>query len=114
MKRKPRIARVANHLQCFRYIVSFPPTPLTEEDIWFQIGHVHEQQKDVSTSIGAKTMILIYCSMTMPNLHIDVYLIVIQTMPKFFNNLAGFIINKATASAVKSMQLNTWKNLSAQ
>ena len=35
-------------LQCFRYIVSFPPTPLTEEDIWFQIGHVHEQQKDVS------------------------------------------------------------------
>jgi len=21
---------------------------LTEEDIWFQIGHVHEQQKDVS------------------------------------------------------------------
>lgn len=35
-------------LQCFRYIVSVPPTPLTEEDIWFQIGHVHEQQKDVS------------------------------------------------------------------
>ena len=34
--------------KCFRYIVSFPPTPLTEEDIWFQIGHVHEQQKDVS------------------------------------------------------------------
>lgn len=25
-----------------------PPRPLTEEDIWFQIGHVHEQQKDVS------------------------------------------------------------------
>ena len=35
-------------LQCFRYIVNSPPTPLTEEDIWFQIGHVHEQQKDVS------------------------------------------------------------------
>jgi hypothetical protein len=27
--------------------VNSPPTPLTEEDIWFQIGHVHEQQKDV-------------------------------------------------------------------
>lgn len=26
-----------------------PPGPLTQEDIWFQIGHVHEQQKDVST-----------------------------------------------------------------
>ena len=40
--------RNANLFQCFRYIVSVPPTPLTEEDIWFQIGHVHEQQKDVS------------------------------------------------------------------
>jgi glucose repression mediator protein len=35
-------------LECFKYIVSNPPAPLTEEDIWFQIGHVHEQQKDVS------------------------------------------------------------------
>lgn len=35
-------------LQCFKYIVTDPPRPLTEEDIWFQIGHVHEQQKDVS------------------------------------------------------------------
>jgi len=43
------VARIANYLKCFRYIVSVPPTPLTEEDIWFQIGHVHEQQKDVST-----------------------------------------------------------------
>jgi hypothetical protein len=34
--------------QCFKYIVNSPPPPLTEEDIWFQIGHVHEQQKDVS------------------------------------------------------------------
>lgn len=35
-------------LECFKYIVLNPPAPLTEEDIWFQIGHVHEQQKDVS------------------------------------------------------------------
>ena len=39
-----------NKDQCFRYIVQDPPKPLTEEDIWFQIGHVHEQQKDVSAS----------------------------------------------------------------
>ncbi len=38
----------ANLPQCFKYIVSSPPPPLTEEDIWFQIGHVYEQQKDVS------------------------------------------------------------------
>lgn len=36
--------------QCFKYIVTNPPRPLTEEDIWFQIGHVHEQQKDVCVS----------------------------------------------------------------
>jgi tetratricopeptide (TPR) repeat protein len=35
-------------LDCFRYILSHPPHPLTEVDIWFQIGHVYEQQKDVS------------------------------------------------------------------
>lgn len=33
--------------QCFKYIVTNPPRPLTEEDIWFQIGHVYEQQKEV-------------------------------------------------------------------
>lgn len=43
----PLVTQSPNMLQCFRYIVSVPPTPLTEEDIWFQIGHVHEQQKDV-------------------------------------------------------------------
>ncbi|GAA5918059.1 hypothetical protein JCM8208_006110, partial [Rhodotorula glutinis] len=31
---------------CFRYILNNPPRPLTEIDIWFQIGHVYEQQKD--------------------------------------------------------------------
>lgn len=36
--------------QCFKYIVNSPPGPLTQEDIWFQIGHVHEQQKDVGPS----------------------------------------------------------------
>lgn len=35
-------------IQCFKYIVTNPPRPLTEEDIWFQVGHVYEQQKEVS------------------------------------------------------------------
>ena len=38
---------ILNEEQCFKWIVTNPPRPLTEEDIWFQIGHVHEQQKDV-------------------------------------------------------------------
>lgn len=46
------VASVPNVQKCFRYIVTVPPTPLTEEDIWFQIGHVHEQQKDVSLKVG--------------------------------------------------------------
>lgn len=32
--------------QCFNYITSNPPKPLTEVEIWFQIGHVYEQKKD--------------------------------------------------------------------
>ena len=40
------------NLKCFKYIVQNPPRPLTEEDIWFQIGHVHEQRKDVRTQIS--------------------------------------------------------------
>lgn len=40
--------KFASSLECFRYILNNPPRPLTEIDIWFQIGHVHEQQKEVS------------------------------------------------------------------
>lgn len=42
------VSSPANFCECFKYIVQDPPRPLNEEDIWFQIGHVHEQQKDVS------------------------------------------------------------------
>ena len=34
-------------LQCFDRILRNPPSPLAHADIWFQIGHVYEQQKDV-------------------------------------------------------------------
>jgi glucose repression mediator protein len=33
--------------KCFKYILKNPPRPLTDVDIWFQIGHVYEQQKEV-------------------------------------------------------------------
>jgi tetratricopeptide (TPR) repeat protein len=36
-------------LECFDRILRNPPSPLAHADIWFQIGHVFEQQKDVST-----------------------------------------------------------------
>lgn len=44
--------------QCFKYIVNSPPPPLTEEDIWFQIGHVHEQQKDFDSAKNAYQRVL--------------------------------------------------------
>jgi tetratricopeptide (TPR) repeat protein len=37
-------------LTCFDRILRNPPSPLAHADIWFQIGHVFEQQKDVSCS----------------------------------------------------------------
>ncbi|KAF5392441.1 hypothetical protein D9757_002108 [Collybiopsis confluens] len=33
-------------LTCFDRILRNPPSPLAHADIWFQIGHVYEQQKD--------------------------------------------------------------------
>ncbi|KAH9965579.1 hypothetical protein BJV74DRAFT_890217 [Russula compacta] len=33
-------------LTCFDHILCNPPNPLAHADIWFQIGHVYEQQKD--------------------------------------------------------------------
>ena len=35
-------------LACFDRILRNPPSPLAHADIWFQIGHVFEQQKNVS------------------------------------------------------------------
>lgn len=40
-------SKYGESLECFRWIVSNPPAPLNQTDIWFQIGHVYEQQKDV-------------------------------------------------------------------
>ena len=37
-------------LRCFDRILRNPPSPLANADIWFQIGHVYEQQGDVRVS----------------------------------------------------------------
>jgi len=38
-------------LSCFEKILQSPPNPLAHADIWFQIGHVHEQQNDVRSLV---------------------------------------------------------------
>ena len=42
------LAQLISALQCFKYILDNPPRPLTTWDIWFQLGHVYEQDRDVS------------------------------------------------------------------
>jgi tetratricopeptide (TPR) repeat protein len=32
-------------LQCFKTILTKPPPPLVQGDLWFQIGHVYELKK---------------------------------------------------------------------
>lgn len=44
--------------QCFNYIITNPPKPLTEVDIWFQIGHVFEQQKEYGKAKEAYERVL--------------------------------------------------------
>lgn len=44
-------------LSCFDRILRNPPSPLAHADIWFQIGHVYEQQKDVS-SLAIRSVVL--------------------------------------------------------
>ena len=46
-KKKRASLHVLIVVKCFRYILHNPPRPLTESDIWFQTGHVYEQQKEV-------------------------------------------------------------------
>ncbi|CAG8798538.1 4589_t:CDS:2, partial [Gigaspora rosea] len=43
---------------CFKYILHNPPRPLTEVDIWFQIGHVYEQQKNFISAKEAYERVL--------------------------------------------------------
>lgn len=44
-------------LECFDRILRNPPSPLAHADIWFQIGHVFEQQRDVrATPLLANTI----------------------------------------------------------
>lgn len=44
--------------KCFRYILHNPPRPLTEIDIWFQTGHVYEQQKEYELAKEAYERVL--------------------------------------------------------
>lgn len=102
---------LTNDCQCFRYIVQDPPRPLSEEDIWFQIGHVHEQQKDVSDpSTDSRIMLTLSTSMRAPKLPTSVCLIEIPNTPRSCSNWAGFTIKRATPSRAKNKASSTWSS----
>jgi glucose repression mediator protein len=46
--RRMFVLRYSADHQCFKYILDNPPRPLTSWDIWFQLGHVYEQDGKVS------------------------------------------------------------------
>lgn len=52
------MTRFTKMAQCFRYILHNPPPPLTEIDIWFQTGHVYEQQKEFEKAKDAYERVL--------------------------------------------------------
>lgn len=114
--------RFAKSLDCFRQIVNDPPSPLTEQDIWYQIGHSHEEQKEVGVALFVKQPSSFSCSpqletcaltnnysMTLRKVLISGFLIAIQTMQRFYSTLVYCIIDRAAIPRFRSKPLNTWK-----
>jgi tetratricopeptide (TPR) repeat protein len=96
-------------LTCFDRILRNPPSPLAYADIWFQIGHVYEQQKDASPScplpIRCGDIHHIYFSMSMRKTHMNVSLPTTLVMPRCFNKV-GSIIRTAPLSRIKNLPSN--------
>lgn len=105
-------------LECFKYIVNDPPRPLTEEDIYFQIGHVHEQQKDVSGVPSqdrgrTRRADRDTKSSTRPKLPIGGCSIRTPTTPRSYSSSGGCTTSRAAAMRARRRRLNTWRSLSA-
>ena len=96
-------------LSCFDRILRNPPSPLAHADIWFQIGHVYEQQKDVSPLVPWSRLYDGHqspSSMSALKMHTNASSLTIPDMPKFFNNLVGCITRTARPSKTRSSLYN--------
>ena len=96
-------------LSCFDRILRNPPSPLAHADIWFQIGHVFEQQKDVSPHLPPSRLCDGYRSppsMSALKMHTNESSLTILDTPKCFNNLAGCIIRMVHPSRIRSSLYN--------
>lgn len=91
-----------NVSQCFRYILNNPPRPLTSWDIWFQLGHVHEQDRDVNTTLAEIHFKLTCCSTKRLETHTCGFSRISRTTQRFCNSLAGSIISQVHLSWIKT------------
>ena len=96
-------------LSCFDRILRNPPSPLAHADIWFQIGHVYEQQKDVSPSFsllescdGHRSSTSMSALKTLTNAS---SLTILDT-PKFFNSLVGCTTRTVRPSRTRNSLYN--------
>ena len=69
------------------------PSPLPHADIWFQIGHIFEQQKNVSCfPFFLLTFPLYFVSTAVQETLMNALLKQIHNIPKSFNNSVGYTI----------------------
>lgn len=96
-------------LACFDRILRNPPSPLAHADIWFQIGHVYEQQKDVSLFCAEMALSLTYVhhSTYKPRMRMNESWPITLFMQRFFNSLVGSITKMVLASRTRSLRFNT-------
>ena len=75
-------------LECFDRILRNPPNPLAHADIWFQIGHVYEQQHDVGISLlpRCNSRLTICCSMFVLVKLTNVWFRITRTTQRYSNN----------------------------
>ena len=94
-------------LQCFDRILRNPPSPLAHADIWFQIGHVYEQQKDVSVIVADVIVTLLtkgFDSMFAPKMLTNALSLTIPVTQRCFNNWVGSITKTVPPSRIRITQ----------
>lgn len=103
-------------LACFDKILKNPPSPLAHADIWFQIGHVYEQQKDVSLVFFSESRFQTHAyqpfSMSKPRTRTNVLWRITLCMQRYFNNSGGYIIKMVPPSRTKILLFNTSQRVS--
>lgn len=102
--------KYSDAIHCFDNILRNPPSPLAHADIWFQIGHVYEQQKDVSpfsSQVAGNHGSLVFPPSWSGRRMLTKRLSwIVLCTPKCFSNSAGFTIRMNHLSRIKMSRFN--------